>query len=88
MEQVKIVPSILRQQVEEGKKLKELVEFYNLPEASMKKALKALDLKIKKTQKPKFVFVEEDSSDTVINNSEEINENKINEEFEYQKENI
>ena len=57
---VTIVPSTLRQQVEEGWKLKGLAEHYGLPDLQMKKALKALNLTIRKFHNPKFVFATED----------------------------
>lgn len=56
---VTIVPSVLRQQVEEGWKLKALAEHYGLPDAQMKRALKAQNLTIRKFHNPKFVFAEE-----------------------------
>lgn len=65
MSAVQIVPSVLRKQVEEGWKLKPLAEHYNLPVAQMKKALKALDLTIRKFHAPKFEFVEENTEESV-----------------------
>lgn len=56
MTTVKIVPSVLKKQVSEGMKLTELVAYYNLPTTQMKKALKQLDLRIKKFYAPKFEF--------------------------------
>lgn len=56
---VTIVPSVLRQQVEEGWKLKPLAEHYGLPASQMKKALQAQGLTIRKFHNPKFVFAEE-----------------------------
>ena len=58
-DKVQIVPSVLRKQVEEGWKLKPLAEHYNLPVAQMKKALKALNLTIRKFHEPKWEFAEE-----------------------------
>jgi hypothetical protein len=62
---VTIVPSTLRQQVEEGWKLKALAEHYDLPDAQMKKALKALNLTIRKFHAPKFVFAEEKTTEEI-----------------------
>lgn len=63
MADVKIVPSVLKQQVEEGWKLKPLAEHYGLPVAQMKKALQALGLTIRKFHLPKFEFVNEDQEE-------------------------
>lgn len=60
---VTIVPSVLKNQVEEGMKLKELASFYGLPETQMKKALQAQGLKIRKFHAPKFVFLEEEQNE-------------------------
>jgi hypothetical protein len=90
---VTIVPSTLRQQVEEGWKLKALAEHYGLPDAQMKKALKALNLTIRKFHNPKFVFAEEQTTgqevieDTIAMEAEEINhvvetENTVEENVE------
>jgi len=57
---VTIIPNTLRQQVEEGWKLKALAIHYDLPDAQMKKALKSLNLTIRKFHSPKFVFAEEE----------------------------
>jgi hypothetical protein len=79
MTQVQIVPRVLKQQVEEGWKLKPLAEHYGLPEAQMKQALKALGLQIRKFHAPKFVFVDETIEDnaeqvleTIVHDAEEI----------------
>jgi hypothetical protein len=75
-DQVKIVPSVLKAQVEEGWKLKPLAEHYGLPVAQMTKALRALGLKIRKFHAPKFTFVEEateenaDIADIAVNAEE------------------
>lgn len=58
---VQIVPSILRTQVEQGMKLKELAEHYGLPVSQMKSALRQQGLTIRKFHLPKFVFVEENT---------------------------
>ena len=91
---VTIVPSTLRQQVEEGWKLKALAEHYGLPDAQMKKALKALNLTIRKFHNPKFVFAEEQTTgqevvveDIIAMEAEEINhvvetENTVEENVE------
>lgn len=90
---VTIVPSTLRQQVEEGWKLKALAEHYGLPDAQMKKALKALNLTIRKFHNPKFVFAEEQTTgqevieDTIAMEAEEVNhvvetENTVEENVE------
>lgn len=77
MEQVKIKPSVLREQVETGMKLDELASHYGLPKAQMKKALGQLGLKIRRFHGPKFVFEEELQGENV-----EIPENGIEEEIE------
>lgn len=72
---ITIVPSILRKQVEEGKKLNDLTEYYGLSTLQMKKALKDLGLKIRKFRKPSYIFVEEveeqepNTDTTVIDNN-------------------
>jgi hypothetical protein len=72
---VTIIPDILRQQVAEGWKLKTLAIHYNLPDAQMKKALKALNLTIRKFHSPKFVFAEEELIiEEEINQGIEIND--------------
>ena len=72
-----ISPSLLRKQVEEGKKIHELVEYYDLPVLQMRKALKALDLKIRKFHAPKFVFEETDleSQELVFESSTKLKKN-------------
>ena len=60
MDKVRIVPSVLKAQVEvEGKKLKDLATMYGLPESQMKKALQQQGLKIRRLHYDKFVFAEE-----------------------------
>jgi len=72
---VTIIPNTLRQQVEEGWKLKALAEHYDLPDAQMKKALKSLNLTIRKFHSPKFVFAEEELTiEEEINQDIEIND--------------
>jgi len=75
MADVKIVPSVLKQQVEEGWKLKPLAEHYGLPVAQMKKALQALDLTIRKFHLPKFEFVNEDQEEVQV--IEDINDTVV-----------
>lgn len=58
-EPVKIILSVLKKQVEEGMKKKELAEYYGIPETQMTKALKAAGLKIRKFHLPSFKLVEE-----------------------------
>ena len=57
--QVKIIPSVFKSQVESGMKRAELATYYNLPETNIASILKQLGLTIKKTQTPKFVIVDE-----------------------------
>ena len=64
-EPVKIVPSVLRKQVEDGWKMKPLADHYGLPVSQMKRALKSLDLTIRKFHAPKFVIVEEEVTEEV-----------------------
>lgn len=59
MEQVKIKPSVLKEQIDNGMKLKELAEHYGLPVAQMKNVLKTLGLEIRKFRKPLWVIEEE-----------------------------
>lgn len=73
---VEIKPSVLRQQVEDGMKLVELAEHYELPVAQMKRALKELGLTIRKFHKPKFVFVEEEEEDVSSIVNEEMNDSE------------
>jgi len=60
MSQVKIVPSVLRAEINEGMKLIQLAEKYNLPVMQMKAVLKQLGLQIRRFHLPKFVIVDED----------------------------
>mgnify|MGYP000945259061 CR=1 FL=1 len=59
MEQVKIKPSVLKEQIDNGMKMKELAEHYGLPVAQMKNVLKTLGLEIRKFKKPLWVIEEE-----------------------------
>ena len=71
---VKINPKVLAQQVEDGLKLDALAEFYGLPKTQMRKALKQLDLKIRRFHKPLFEFEEaEEVENTPIYNEVEDN---------------
>lgn len=63
---VKIQASVLKQQVEEGKKLKDLCEIYSLPQSQMKRALQQLGLKIRKFHLPKFEIVDDEGEDDVV----------------------
>ena len=58
---VKIVPSVLKEQVDNGWKRKDLATHYGLPETQMAAALKQLGLKIRKKHFPKFEIVTEDT---------------------------
>lgn len=58
-EQVVIVPSVLKEQVESGWKKKALADHYGLPMTQMTQALKQQGLTIRKFHQPKFVFAEE-----------------------------
>ena len=62
MEQVKIKPSVLKEQIDNGMKMKELAEHYGLPVAQMKNVLKTLGLEIRKFKKPLWVIEEEPES--------------------------
>lgn len=68
MEQVKIKPSVLKEQIDNGMKMKELAEHYGLPVAQMKNVLKTLGLEIRKFRKPLWVIEEEPE----VTNLEEI----------------
>ena len=68
MKQVKIKPSVLREQIDNGMKMKELAEHYGLPVAQMKNVLKTLGLEIRKFRKPLWVIEEEPE----VSNLEEI----------------
>ena len=59
MEQVKIKPSVLKEQIDNGMKMKELAKHYGLPVAQMKNVLKTLGLEIRKFRKPLWVIEEE-----------------------------
>jgi hypothetical protein len=61
MSQVKIVPSVLRAEIEEGMKLIPLAEKYNLPIVQMKAVLKQLGLQIRRFHLPKFIIVDEEA---------------------------
>lgn len=75
-EPVKIVPSVLKEQVEKGMKKKELADYYNLPMTQMTKVLQQAKLKIRKFHEPKFVFVEE--TQELCNNDLEISTEEQN----------
>jgi hypothetical protein len=68
MEQVKIKPSVLKEQIDNGMKMKELAEHYGLPVTQMKNVLKTLGLEIRKFRKPLWVIEEEPE----VTNLEEI----------------
>ena len=68
MEQVKIKPSVLKEQIDNGMKMKEIAEHYGLPVAQMKNVLKTLGLEIRKFRKPLWVIEEEPE----VTNLEEI----------------
>ena len=76
-EPVKIVPSVLKEQVEKGMKKKELANYYNLPMTQMTKVLQQANLKIRKFHEPKFIFVEE-TEENFINNNLEVSTEKQN----------
>ena len=59
-EPVKIILAVLRKQVENGMKRKELSEYYGISEAQMAKALKSACLKIRKFHEPAFQIVDEE----------------------------
>lgn len=59
MEQVKIKPSVLKEQIDNGMKMKELAEHYGLPVTQMKNVLKTLGLEIRKFRRPLWVIEEE-----------------------------
>lgn len=59
-EPVKITLAVLRKQVEDGMKRKELSEYYGIPEVQMAKALKSAGLKIRKFHGPAFQLVDEE----------------------------
>nr|DAX26229.1 MAG TPA: Protein of unknown function (DUF433) [Caudoviricetes sp.] len=69
MEQVKIKPSVLKEQIDNGMKMKELAEHYGLPVAQMKNVLKTLGLEIRRFRKPLWVIEEEEPE---VTNLEEI----------------
>jgi len=68
MEQVKIKPSVLKEQIDKGMKMKELAQHYGLPVAQMKNVLRTLNLQIRRFQKPLWVIEEEPE----VTNLEEI----------------
>ena len=68
-EPVKIILAVLRKQVENGMKRKELSEYYSISEAQMAKALKSACLKIRKFHEPAFQLVNDES---VIDSEEQI----------------
>jgi hypothetical protein len=71
---VKIVLSVLKEQVEQGMKRKELAKFYDLPESQMAKVLKKANLTIRKFAIDKFELVD----DTINSeNSEEKESNTL-----------
>lgn len=58
-EPVKIIPSVIKNQIDSGWKMSQLKEHYGLPETQMKLVLKQLNLTIRKFHMPKFVILEE-----------------------------
>ena len=71
MEQVKIKPSVLKEQIDNGMKMKELAKHYGLPVAQMKNVLKTLGLEIRKFRKPLWVIEEEHESLEAIEDTPE-----------------
>lgn len=70
MEQVKIKPSVLKEQIDNGMKMKELAEHYGLPVTQMKNVLKTLGLEIRKFRKPLWVIEEEPEAEGDLNTQE------------------
>lgn len=68
---ITIVPSELKKQVEEGMKKDALAAHYGLSISQMGKALKALNLTIRKFHAPAFVFAEEGVAETAAPSSSE-----------------
>lgn len=56
---VKIVKSVLEEQIKSGKSMEFLMENYGLKKSQMKKAVDATGLKLKRQIVPAFVFAEE-----------------------------
>lgn len=54
MSKIQIRPSILKEQIENGAKLKDLVEIYELPMSQMRGILKELGFKIRKFHEKKY----------------------------------
>lgn len=65
---VDIRVSLLKGQVENGMKLKELAEFYNLPVAQMKRVLKQVGLRIRGFRKPLFNLIDDTITDIQMEN--------------------
>lgn len=65
---VDIKISFLEEQVESGMKIKELAQFYELPVAQMKKALKQANLRIRSFRKPQFNLIDDTVADIQIEN--------------------
>ena len=61
-EVVKIIPSVIRQQIDEGMKMDDLANHYKLPKSQIKKILQTLGLQIRKFHKPKFEIVQEEET--------------------------
>lgn len=59
-EVVKIIPSVIRQQIDEGMKMDDLANHYKLPKSQIKRILQTLGLQIRKFHRPKFEIVQEE----------------------------
>lgn len=55
----KVVLSELKALVEEGKKMKDIAEFYGLPVNTTRNLLKKAGLKISRSQSPKFILIDD-----------------------------
>lgn len=66
---VEIRPSVVKQQIEDGMKKKELADYYGLPMTQMTKVLQQLGLRIKQNHLPKFVILSEDNTSIVEANT-------------------
>ena len=75
VEVVKIIPSVLTQQINDGMKLKPLAEHYGLPVMQMKTVLRQLGLTIRKFHAPKFVIVNEEESEAYAVTEQDLKEN-------------
>lgn len=80
MEPVKIVLSVLKNQIEEGWKLDRLKDHYGLPATQMQRVLKEAGLRIRQFRKPLFQLVDDTVQEETMENTSTPNVPVVEEE--------